>query len=286
MIEEIDIFASWRVGARFLRRQTLCAASAVGLGTLFLLLAMAAGVAAKEVGDHVQAELDRVAKMSVAQQQAWLQQLEQRAARAARLTLSPKEAARQEARTSAMLHQKTVTWKVLREVIEDTERREKAAAAVAKVKAAKKASVAKPQAARIAKPQAVKGGAAAVRVNVEELEARIAAVNLALRGLEAELAENTPWTAARLEPLADRLKGLVVRYRDLGLFRDALSKEEQADVTKLETPKSAIAELAAHVAEARKRANGPQFVGDEVERRAELTRLQVISHELAKLAGK
>jgi hypothetical protein len=265
-----------------------------------LVLWVAASVLAREE-DHVQAELDRVAKMTAAEQQAWLLQLEKRAARAARLTLSAKEAARYEAGSKAMLHQKKVTWKVLREVIEDTEAREKTA--TAKTQAGKKQSsgsqasqVAKPQAARkkmaksrtvaTVKSQVAKEATLAVKVNVEELESRIAAANLALRELETELAETTAWTAAKLDPLFDRLKTLVVGYDDLGLFRDALPKEQQAEVTKLEAPKAAIAQLSARVVEARKRANDPKFVGDEVERRAELTRLEAISHRLAELAGK
>ena len=92
--------------------------------------------------DSVQAELDRVKKMSPAEQQAWLAQLEQRAAQAARLTMSAEDAAKHETRTQALLHQKTVTWKVLREVIGDTETREKAI---------KTAEAVKAQAAEIAK---------------------------------------------------------------------------------------------------------------------------------------
>ena len=251
---------------------------------------------AKPRVDAVQAEFDRVAKMSAAEQQAWLRQLEQRAARAARLTLSPEEAARHVAHTDALLHQKTVTWKVLREVIEDTEAREKAAEAAEKPQAVKRAEIAKPQAAekhnakspakRVVKSQAAAEAAPAVKVNVEELESQIAASNLALRELEADLTEKTAWSAAKLEPLADRLKTLVVHHNDLGLFRDALPKEQQAEITKLETPRSAISQLSARVVEARNRANDPQFVGDDVERRAELARLDAVSHRLAELAGK
>ena len=253
---------------------------------------------AKPGGDPVQAEFDRVAKMSLAEQQAWLQQLEQRAARAARLTLSPEEAARQQAHTRSLLHQKMATWKALREVIEDADAREKAAtAAVAKPQAVKMGT-AKPQAAIVAKPQTVKttDTAAAptgklppgsVKVNVEELEARIAASNLALRELEAELGEKGAWNAAKLEPLADRLKVLVVRHNDLGLFRDAAPKEQRADITKLEALKSAISQLSARVVEARSRANDPQFVGDDVERRAELARLrQADATRAARAPGK
>ena len=103
-------------------------------------------------------------------------------------------------------------------------------------------------------------------VNMEELEAQIAAANLTLRELEADLAEKTAWTATKLEPLADRLKTIVVHYNDLRLFRDVVPKEQQAEIAKLETPKSVISQLAARVAEARRRANDPELIGDEVER--------------------
>ena len=75
--------------------------------------------------DPVQAMLDRVGQMASSAQRAWLKRLEQRAARAARLTLRPEDAARQQARTHAQLHQTTITWQVLREVIRDTDAREK-----------------------------------------------------------------------------------------------------------------------------------------------------------------
>jgi hypothetical protein len=125
-----------------------------------------------------------------------------------------------------------------------------------------------------------------VTVNVEELEARIAAGNLALRELEAELCEKGVWNAAKLEPLVDRLKVLVVRHNDLGLVREAAPKEQRAGITQPEAPKSAISQLSARVVEARNRANDPQLTSHDVERRAELTRLEAISHRLAELAGK
>jgi predicted Fe-S protein YdhL (DUF1289 family) len=284
MIHEIGSFAPWRLGARILRCWGLGLVSAVALSAFLFMPCMAASVVAWGE-DRVQVELDRVAKMSGAEQQTWLRQLEQRAARAARATLSPKEAARQVAHTYSLLHRKTVTWKVLREVIKDTETREKAVA-VTKVKVVKKIDAAKPQTANAAKPQAAKETAPAVTVDVEELEASIAAANLALRELEADLAEKTTWTAAKLEPLADRLKTLIVRRDDLGLFRDAVPKDQQAEITKLETPKMAISQLNARLAEARRRASDPHFISDEVERRAELTRLEAIAHRLAELAGK
>ena len=271
---------------------------------------------AKPGADRVQAEFDRIAKLSVAEQQAWLQQLERRAALVARLTLSPEEAARQQSHTSALLHQEMVTWKALREVIEDTEAREKAAIATAEA-AARTAIPKAPGTVKIVKSQPVERRVAkpvveeshiplpptepsadaaslstdqlppgSVKVNVEELETQIAACNLALRELESDLGEKGEWNAAKLEPLVDRLKVLVVRHGDLGLFREAAPKDQRAGITPLEAPKAAISQLSARVVEARNHANDPHFVGDDVERRAELARLEAVSHRLAELAEK
>jgi hypothetical protein len=321
--------------------------------------------------DSVQMVLDGVAKMSPAEQQAWLAQLEQRAARAARQTMSPEDAAKQQAKTQKLLHQKMVTWQVLRDVLADTDAREKTikaseiakelaakkaaeqmalekerAAKIAEEKAAQKAAeaakqqaveavkthmanavealkanaakameVAKTQPAQNAKPQtassplkkgtgsepasenAVKNNdrevpvpffqqTARVTVNAEELDARIGGCNLAFRELESTLNEKGEWNAAKLEPLLDRLKELVIRHDDLGLIRAAASKEQRASITRLETTKPAISQFSALVVEARNRASDPKFGGDDIERQAELVRLDAISHRLAELGGK
>jgi hypothetical protein len=268
-----------------------------------LLIGVCVGVRGDDSkrGDAVQAELDRVAKMSFAEQQTWLERLDKRAARAARLALPPEEAVRQVARTRSMLHQKTVTWVALREVLADTAAREMAATA-AKLPAAGSHTGRGSQSRMVKKPllpappgepldDAVSGetdtlASDAVKVNVDELETRIAACNLAFRELEADLTEKGTWTAAKLEPLTDRLKVLVLRHNDLGLVREAAPKEQRGDITKLETPKAAISQLSARVVEARDRANDPKFAGNEAERRAELTRLEAISRRLAESAGK
>ena len=203
-----------------------------------------------------------------------------------RLTLSTEEAARQELHVQALLHQKTATWKALREVIEDVDAREKMirAAETAKLKPAEIApsvskpmeipravekvvqkEIVKPQAAAravervAAKPVVTEKSAAAgrgerlapgsVKVNVDELDARIAGCNLALRELEAQLDEKGPWNAATLEPLAERLKILVVRHDDLGLLRDVATKDQQEGVTGLESAKSAISQFGDRVEE-------------------------------------
>jgi hypothetical protein len=71
-----------------------------------------------------QAMFDRVAKMSPAEQQQWLRDLEKRALRAGRLALPPDEAATHEARIKRLLHQQIVPWKSLRAIIEETGRLE------------------------------------------------------------------------------------------------------------------------------------------------------------------
>jgi hypothetical protein len=123
-------------------------------------------------------------------------------------------------------------------------------------------------------------------VNVAELEPQIAACNLSLREIESELNEkDVVWNSARLEPLLDRLKTVVLRSHDLGLVRGAVPKAERSDVTELESPKSAIAEFAARVVAARDRVNDPKSAGD-AERKAELKRLDEISRRLGEIEGK
>ncbi|MEN6404835.1 MAG: hypothetical protein ABFC77_00030 [Thermoguttaceae bacterium] len=69
--------------------------------------------------------LDRIGKLPPADQQEWLRRLEHRAMRAAELSLSADEAARQQAKIRDQLHRGLVTWQTLRDVIETTDSRER-----------------------------------------------------------------------------------------------------------------------------------------------------------------
>jgi hypothetical protein len=80
---------------------------------------------ANDEANRVQAVLDRVGKMTPAEQQKWLRRLEERATQSARLTLKPDEATAEQAKTHAKLHQKMLGWEVLREVVEQTSARER-----------------------------------------------------------------------------------------------------------------------------------------------------------------
>jgi hypothetical protein len=103
-----------------------------------------------------------------------------------------------------------------------------------------------------------------VGVNVEELSARIAGINLALRTLEAELAEKRAWNVDELDALLNRLDILALRQKDLVLFRDLVSPEEQDKLGRIDSPRQAVASLAARIAEVRNQtvatpdASGPQ----------------------------
>jgi hypothetical protein len=269
---------------------------------------------AKAAGESVQSVLDGVAKMGAAEQQAWLKALEERAIKAAGRTLKPADAAKEQARIRELLHEKVVTWQVLRVVLAETQAREaKLASPATPVPASPKpatptkprpdnkvkprASVQPPE--RVNRPAAVKSdqdtkakkaatlpAAERIEVNIEELDARIAGSNLGFRTLENDLDEKGNWDAARLEPLAERLKVLVVRHGDLALFRDLLSAEKRSSVARLEGPRSAISELGARISEARKAAQGEDFTGTETQRRAELERLEALSRRLADLEAK
>ena len=86
-------------------------------------------------------------------------------------------------------------------------------------------------------PALAEMGPEKVEILADELSARIGGCNLAFRELEADLNEKGDWTAARLEPLADRLKLLVTRRGDLQLYRDAITDEQRATVDALASPK-------------------------------------------------
>ncbi len=95
---------------------------------LMIAIALASGPA-NDHADRLKPVLQRVAKMDLAQQQAWLRRLETRANRAATLALPPDAAARQTATTQSQLHQKAITWQTLLNVIEETDTREREATA-------------------------------------------------------------------------------------------------------------------------------------------------------------
>ncbi len=71
--------------------------------------------------------LVRLGEMKTSDQQAWLQGLENRAIRAAKLSMNADEAAVEQKKIQGMLHQKMVTWKILREVMADADAHEKIA---------------------------------------------------------------------------------------------------------------------------------------------------------------
>lgn len=123
------------------------------------------------------------------------------------------------------------------------------------------------------------------QVNVEELATRIAAINLNLHTLEAELDEQRPWTADQLDAALSRLDILVLRQKDLALFRDLVAAKEQARLGRIEPPKQAIARLAARIVELRDRLRDGGSPGGEQQRQALLKHLDELSDRLAGLTA-
>jgi hypothetical protein len=121
----------------------------------------------------------------------------------------------------------------------------------------------------------------AVTVNVDELAARIAAVNLELRALESELDDPQRWDCPRLAPLAQRLKVLLRRWSDLSTYRDLVPESQQGLVGELESFQTIIPQLAQRLFEARTFAHSAAFSGTPAERQAELDGLDGLSRELA-----
>lgn len=123
-----------------------------------------------------------------------------------------------------------------------------------------------------------------VGVNVGELRARIAGTNMALRALEAVLYEPRSWRPDELAPMMARLHALALRVEDLRLFREMVPEETRGLIDAVDSPQSAITLAAARIAEARERISDGRYPGTEIERHADLSRLNDLSRRLAEIA--
>jgi hypothetical protein len=121
------------------------------------------------------------------------------------------------------------------------------------------------------------------KVNVEELAARIAGVNLTLRTIEAELNEKHDWDADRLDGILNRLDILVLRQRDLALFRDLITPDEQSKAGQIELPRQAISAMAARIADVRTRLRSSETVKADAATEATLKHLDELSDRLVSL---
>ena len=124
-----------------------------------------------------------------------------------------------------------------------------------------------------------------IGVNVGELAARTAGMNLAIRELEADLRRRGPWSSAYLRPLIDRLGRLMDQRNDLTLFHELLADDERASVERLDSPEALISQIGARIFEARNRVNESDFEGTETQRHAELKQLDELSRRLALMAS-
>ena len=102
-------------------------------------------------------------------------------------------------------------------------------------------------------PLAVPPTEPTVDVNREELRARIAGTNLALRALEAEIDRKSAWPIGELAAFTARLERLAARADDLRLFLDLLEPTERRLFESPRSPLPVAAQLRGQIAAARRR---------------------------------
>ncbi|MGA2257144.1 MAG: hypothetical protein ABSG53_21025 [Thermoguttaceae bacterium] len=122
------------------------------------------------------------------------------------------------------------------------------------------------------------------QVNVDELRTRIEGINLSLRNLETELNEKRDFTADQLDSLISRLDILMLRQKDLTLFRDLTTPREQAKVGQIDSSRSVVATMGTRIAELRTRIRENEAV-PEAERTAALKHLDELSDRLATMTA-
>ncbi len=122
------------------------------------------------------------------------------------------------------------------------------------------------------------------QVNIEELGTRIEGINLSLRNLEAELNEKREFTADQLDSLLSRLDILVLRQKDLTLFRDLIGAEEQAKVGQIDSSRSVVASMGTRIAALRIRVRENDSLS-EAQRTAVLKHLDELSDRLATMTA-
>jgi hypothetical protein len=145
----------------------------------------------------------------------------------------------------------------------------------------------------IAKPQPIQDRPPALpaveadqhaQVNVEELGTRIEGINLGLRNLEGELNEKRDFTVDQLDSLLTRLDILVLRQKDLTLFRDLIGVDEQARVGQIDSARPLIATMGTRIAVLRIRLRENETL-PEAQRAAALRRLDELSDRLATMTA-
>lgn len=123
------------------------------------------------------------------------------------------------------------------------------------------------------------------RINLHELEARIAGNNLSLRRLESRIDRLQPGDVADLAQIVDEFRKLADRRDDLLLYWNLLTPSQRATVETLQPADPLISLLGAHVFKARRFVAGDEFSGHPAQRQAALDRLDLMSQVLAETAA-
>ena len=121
-------------------------------------------------------------------------------------------------------------------------------------------------------------------INVEELAARIEGINLSLRTLEGELNEKHDCTADQLASMLNRLDILMLRQKDLAMFRDLITPQEQAKVGQIDSSRGAVSKIGTRISELRTQVRQSEAM-PEAERAATLKHLDEVSDRLATMTA-
>ncbi len=167
--------------------------------------------------------------------------------------------------------------------------------AVAKSSDAKPAVAQKPTAVKKVKPSPKVGNLSLdtledfdtegddAEVNLIELAAQIAGTNMGLKAIESQLKDSAKWDITQLIPMVADLKQMCKRRNDLTLFRKMLDESDRTLVGALNSPRAAISQCSARIAEVRAQVEKRPARTKAKQRKADLQKLDSMSRELAKL---
>ena len=123
-----------------------------------------------------------------------------------------------------------------------------------------------------------------VRVNVDELRARIIGHNLAVTDLAEQLRENRPWSAGRLAPLVEEAAELSYQRRVLEAYVALVSTGERSGLDAVTPGDESISLLARHIAARRLELTDGRSPGPAGE--VELAQLADLSRQLAEASAR
>ena len=121
-------------------------------------------------------------------------------------------------------------------------------------------------------------------MNIDELATRIEGINVSVRNLESDLNDKREYSPDQLDALLSRLDILVLRQRDLALFRDLITPQEQAKVGQIDSSRALVAKMGTRISDLRSHLRGNDAT-PAAEKTAALKHLDELSDRLATMTA-